>query len=305
VPSTSAIDPPFDVAVARRVLTQLRALQRDTVERAELERVEALERVRGAIARLGELGTHEGVLDRAAAELGAAGRFDRVIVSAARDGMLAPHSLWQASGAEPTLDALRQTHVRLEYPLIEAEVALGTGASVVDVRASGQRSPRALGRLLGWTSYVVVALTLGGRTVGLLHADATLSARAMTTADAQVASLYAAGLTGALERAALRDTLRRHREELRSAVQWLSTQLEDHGAEPRDAADGDDGPLASLTRRELEVLQLLARGRTNGAIARTLLISEATAKYHVTNILRKLQASSRADAVARYLRSAG
>ena len=293
-------NPPFDVAAGRRVYTELLALQRDTVERAERERVEALERVRGAIARLGELGTHEGVLDQAAAELGAAGRFDRVLVSAARDGMLAPHSLWQASRAEPTLDALRQTHVRLEYPLIEAEVALGAGASLVDVRASGPRSPRALARLLGWTSYVVVALALGGRTVGLLHADATLSGRAMTTVDEEAASLYAAGLTGALERAALRDTLRRHRAELRSAVQWLSTRLEDHGAEPRD-----DGPLASLTRREHEVLQLLSRGRTNAAIAKTLLISEATAKYHVTNILRKLQASSRADAVARYLRSAG
>jgi DNA-binding CsgD family transcriptional regulator len=292
-------NPPFDVAVGRRVFAQLLTLQRETVEREERERVDALERVRGAIRRLGELGTHAGVLARAAAELGAAGRFDRVLVSAARDGVLAPHSLWQASGAEATLAALRQTHVRLEYPLIEAEVALGTGAAVVDVPASEARSPRALGDVLGWTSYVVVALALGGRTVGLLHADATLSGRAMTTADDEVASLYAAGLTRTLERAALRDALRRHREELRLAVQWLGSGLEDHGAEPHD----DDGPLASLTRRELEVLQLLARGRTNAAIAKALLISDATAKYHVANILRKLQASSRADAVARYLRA--
>jgi orotate phosphoribosyltransferase-like protein len=51
------------------------------------------------------------------------------------------------------------------------------------------------------------------------------------------------------------------------------------------------------------VLQLMARGKTNKAIAETLVISEGTAKYHVKNVLRKLQATSRADAVARCLRA--
>jgi DNA-binding NarL/FixJ family response regulator len=65
-------------------------------------------------------------------------------------------------------------------------------------------------------------------------------------------------------------------------------------AEPR--APGD------LTPREAEVIGLLARGMTNMAIARALVISEGTVKYHVKNILHKLQATSRADAVAKYLR---
>jgi LuxR family transcriptional regulator, regulator of acetate metabolism len=60
--------------------------------------------------------------------------------------------------------------------------------------------------------------------------------------------------------------------------------------------------LGDLTAREGEVIGLLARGMTNMAIARALVISEGTVKYHVKNILRKLQATSRADAVAKYLR---
>ena len=58
-------------------------------------------------------------------------------------------------------------------------------------------------------------------------------------------------------------------------------------------------PVESLTHRELEVLQLMARGLTNRQIARRLEISEHTVKFHATAILGKLNARSRAEAVAR------
>ena len=63
--------------------------------------------------------------------------------------------------------------------------------------------------------------------------------------------------------------------------------------------------MESLTARELEVLRLLARGNTNRAIANALVVREGTVKYHVKNILRKLGATSRADAVARFVRAGG
>lgn len=56
---------------------------------------------------------------------------------------------------------------------------------------------------------------------------------------------------------------------------------------------------ARLTRRESEVLCLVAGGLTNREIAGTLFISEATAKVHVQHILRKLGARTRAEAAAR------
>ena len=58
------------------------------------------------------------------------------------------------------------------------------------------------------------------------------------------------------------------------------------------------GPLAGLSRRELEVLDLVSRGLTNRDIAERLVLSEHTANRHVANILRKLGLSSRAAAAS-------
>ncbi len=54
----------------------------------------------------------------------------------------------------------------------------------------------------------------------------------------------------------------------------------------------------TLTPREHEVLELVAAGRSNHQIAEILFISDKTASVHVSNILRKLQVSSRGEAAA-------
>jgi DNA-binding CsgD family transcriptional regulator len=77
------------------------------------------------------------------------------------------------------------------------------------------------------------------------------------------------------------------------------------------AADGpDDVPRSvvsveryGLTPREVEILRLVAAGRTNRAIAAELYLSPATAKRHVTNILAKLGGVSRAEAIDLALRA--
>jgi DNA-binding NarL/FixJ family response regulator len=56
------------------------------------------------------------------------------------------------------------------------------------------------------------------------------------------------------------------------------------------------GPIEPLTERELEVLSLLGRGSSNKDIAAALLITERTARTHVSNILGKLGLSSRTQA---------
>lgn len=57
-------------------------------------------------------------------------------------------------------------------------------------------------------------------------------------------------------------------------------------------------PLEGLQPRELEVLDQLARGRRNREIAGALHISESTVKFHVANILAKLEVGSRGEAAA-------
>jgi len=57
--------------------------------------------------------------------------------------------------------------------------------------------------------------------------------------------------------------------------------------------------IEALTRREHEVLQLLAQGMTNRRMAERLAVSEHTVKFHVAALLGKLGARTRAEAVAR------
>jgi DNA-binding NarL/FixJ family response regulator len=76
----------------------------------------------------------------------------------------------------------------------------------------------------------------------------------------------------------------------------ITRRLIDHfvaGSHPARSAP----ELEQLTARELDVVQLLARGQTNAEIAATLFVSEGTAKTHVARILAKLDLRDRTQAV--------
>lgn len=65
--------------------------------------------------------------------------------------------------------------------------------------------------------------------------------------------------------------------------------------------DDQSDPFESLTERELDVLQEVARGMSNKQIASHLHISEETVKVHIRNMLRKLNVRSRVAATVMYL----
>ena len=71
----------------------------------------------------------------------------------------------------------------------------------------------------------------------------------------------------------------------------------------QDFGPADDQDLIeALTSREIQVLELLAEGRSNKAIGRQLGISDQTVKFHVAAIAGKLGAANRTDAVRRAIR---
>lgn len=295
---------------AERCLVDLLSLQREVLELAYVRRSDALERVTETTRRLGDSAPSERILVRAVAELGAVTPFHRVMISEVADGQMAPLAIWPSDApgaAESVLAELQAAGpITLAYPLVEHEVTRRGGAQRVVVARAGARTPAALASALGWVQYVVAALVVGGETVGLVHGEGAEEELGL-----EVAERMAEELGGVLERAVLRHALERHREELRAATGWLGARLshlEDAGAAgPLRALAGENGEtmVRSLTPRELEVMRLLARGRTNRAIADALVVREGTVKYHVKNILRKLGATSRADAVARFVRAGG
>ena len=303
-------DQPPDVLAVQRAFEELLQLERELSELELVRRSDALERAGDAVRHLGELAATEGILERAAVELGTASEFERVLISEVAGGELRPLTLWTEDGSGPGPSQLGALHTRLAYPLIEADVVRHREVRRLGPGAGPQHAPVELARGLGLHAYVVAPLSAHGETIGLVHADTGVSGRALDELDAEVVGRFADGLSGVLERAVLRHTLALHRAELQAAAQWMGarlTRLADGGIPDtrQPASEAGRRMAASLTPREREVLRLLAQGHTNGAIASTLLVREGTIKYHVKNILRKLGATSRADAVARFVRSSG
>jgi DNA-binding NarL/FixJ family response regulator len=70
---------------------------------------------------------------------------------------------------------------------------------------------------------------------------------------------------------------------------------------PAAEADSDQDGLGSLSAREREVLNLLARGRSNRNIAQELFITNKTVKNHLSRIYEKIGVHSRAEAIALWL----
>jgi DNA-binding NarL/FixJ family response regulator len=105
-----------------------------------------------------------------------------------------------------------------------------------------------------------------------------------------VTDAFAAGATAFVTHAAAAELLR---DAVASALQ--SRRFVDPAVPPR-------GSRAKLTRRQRELLQLLADGNSTTIAARTLELSEETVKTHTRNILARLEARNRTHAVAIALR---
>ncbi len=282
-------------------------------------RLAAHERVRLAVDLLAHLGPASEIIDGCPAAAAAAADLDRVVLSRIDTGRLVVESVHTGAGQpNGVVDALRHCALRLSYPLLECELLRRRQARLVADIDHSQPGRYAFLDALQWRAYIAVPVLVDGAAVGFLHGDRSERRRPLAQLDADALEHFAAGFSLVFERAVLRRRLRDQRREIRRISSWAEaragelsdgaiglsggrTEVQDPRANAPELFT-EDGLATRLTAREIDVLRLMAEGKTNGAIARVLFVSEGTVKFHVKNILRKMQASNRADASARYLR---
>ena len=134
------------------------------------------------------------------------------------------------------------------------------------------------------------------------HSSFTIAGEFATLADARASGVEAdgiliAGLLGPRRNDAGRAFLAR-RPVQRSAQREVGSSESEVGTARQDEDDFEE----PLTPREIEVVELLAEGLSNKAIAARLGISDQTVKFHVASICGKLGAANRTDAVRRAVR---
>ena len=264
--------------------------------------------VGAALRRLQGAASLETLFRDAAVALCESAGFDRAAIFSLRGRSLVLES------AHPSAE-LAPEPLQLGPWLHESEVLRQRRPLLVEDASS---DPRALGLLAGARSFVAAPIVCQGRALGLIHADCALSEEPVTEFDRDTLWAFAEGFGYAVERSVLADRLRAQSERVVALVRSAEASVGDLStAEIQLGADArrqparstrpphDDCFDAELTRREREVLGMLAEGETNARIAQRLVVSQDTVKTHVKHILRKLGVHNRSQAVSRYFIAQG
>src|SRR4051812_23435565 len=273
----------------------------------------------GVLVGLAELGPPSELRNQSPALAASALAFDRVLLTSITVGTLVAESIHPGGSV---FERLKESVVALEYPLVEGEIMRRRRAQHVHCANGDALARHAFADVLGWTEYVAAPIVLDGSAIGFFHADRHASGRAIDEHDVEALAAFALCFGLVYERAVLRHRLRVQRQEMRQVASWADARTSELGdrsiaiaeetlapgapettAAVRPSGASGEGALRDLlTRRELDVLRLMVAGQTNSGIARELVVSEGTVKFHVKNILRKLHAANRAEATSRYLR---
>ena len=129
-------------------------------------------------------------------------------------------------------------------------------------------------------------------------AQSTLPVLALTSTPRSAGRLLSAGAKGVLRRDAEGDTLAAALTSVRLGLAVVDPEVAGPGTLGVPAGV-DAAPSESLTAREVQVLELVAKGKSNKQIAVDLGISAHTVKFHVNAILGKMNAHTRTQAVVR------
>lgn len=242
--------------------------------------------------------------------------FERAAVFSLQGRKLVAESVYERAAAEDGERALAELRLQtfgLGPWAREAEVLRRRKTLLVrEARTDAQ----ALGLLPGTRSYVAAPVICHEQAVGLVHADRGFTGEAVTEIDRDTLRTFAEGFGYALEHWVLAERLCAHSERVRALVRSIEASVSELSSPEFDLHSSglshsatasrtvrDHGLHSLLTRRELEVVGMLAEGETNARIAQRLVVSEDTVKSHVKHILRKLGVHNRSQAVSRYFQA--
>ena len=293
------------------------------------ERVRVFGRIQEALVRLRDVGSVDAMIARAPAEVARACDMDRTVIYRVDDGMLVAEAFFIDGDEEAAAELLafsRDHPLPLREQVLESEMLRQRRPMLVEDAQNNPLSYKPFIRRYGTHAYVAAPIMPEGRVIGFLHGDKGLRSprdpRGVDELDRDALWAFAEGFGYAVERMQMLERLRAQGDEVRALIARTEAIVSEHLAAQVELASAPlgeagtaraaaallppaDGPMGSLTRRELEVLALIAEGATNNQIADRLVIAESTAKSHVKRILRRLGAANRVEAASIYLRGGG
>jgi DNA-binding CsgD family transcriptional regulator len=309
----------LDDGPAKRLLLATRGLNRVCQRLYRLEQVRSCAMNQILVRLLGKLAASTysvSELVAAAPEMLCELGFDRAMISRVEGDVWHPELIYAIG--EPGSDELyKQAGAVIPQPLLpglyETELVRERRSILVTTvrdAADPRRAHPTLVEATGTRNYVATPILSDGQVVGMLHADRYGQRKDVDELDLDLLSIFGEAFELALSRAALHDQLAAARDNSGANPTMLRVE--------RRPGDGIDGLVvrtgsrtaesvalpASLTSREFEVLELVAEGRTNAAIAARLSITDQTVKQHVTHVMRKLGVRNRSEAVVRWFHAA-
>jgi DNA-binding CsgD family transcriptional regulator len=296
---------------------QVRLVRSSVAQHTGVER--AVCDVRQALGRLRSITSTPQLVAKAPTELGRLG-YTRVLVSRIQDGSWVARSAYAERAPELAAELVAAGRARprlLNASLLETEMVRRRRPMFVDDAQGSPNTHRELVAITNTQAYVAAPVISHGNVVGLLHANKDAHAGRVSDLDQEVLGWFAEGFGLALERVVSLQRLRSLRARLTAQLSTVTDLIDEFadgeslGLTDPCSSELPHSPHAlpahrpgdqdwALTARELEVLRAVASGKSNAQIAAGLFVAETTVKYHVKNVLRKMRATNRADAVARY-----
>lgn len=300
----------------------LASLERELIEDGAQRRTFALLQVQEGLSKLRVVDDVATIVDRAPRQLVESCGFDRAVLFRVHEGRMVMESAYfgdDREGADKMVAFAQSVAPPLNHMLLETEMIRRHAPAIVRDARNDPRVNRPIVDFSMTHSYVAAPVMPTGKVIGFLHADRLYSGRLVDEIDRDTVWAFAEGFGYAYERTVLLERMRRQHAEVRRALKIADdaaravqdADLDLRKIEPverspaaQSLAEVQTRVLAILTRREVEVLRLMAAGRTNQQIADELVISAGTVKSHVKRVLRKLHATNRAEAASSYVRLA-